>query len=228
MLMKTLLTWLYPVSAALAADAPIGWPPEKLVPLNLELPRPAFTHCMAHMPTNAQVEPLRTTPRPPMMVPPGLKNIAPNAKITCSDTNATAQTLAKLTDGHKECMDSQIIYLRKGTQWVQLDFGAPHEVYAVAIWRGQWPLLQAYHDVVVQLSDDADFSTGVQTVFNNDHDNSSQRGIGADREYVETDEGKLVDAKGIKARYLRCYSNGSTDNRLNTYVEIEVYGRPGK
>ena len=35
-------------------------------------------------------------------------------------------------------------------------------------------------------------------------------GIGKDREYFETNEGKLVDAKGIKARYVRLYSKGST------------------
>jgi hypothetical protein len=46
--------------------------------------------------------------------------------------------------------------------------------------------------------------------------------------YVETAEGKLVDAKGAKARYVRLWSKGSNANELNHYVEVEVFGRPAK
>ena len=46
--------------------------------------------------------------------------------------------------------------------------------------------------------------------------------------YVETAEGKLVDAKGAKARYVRLYSRGNNANELNHYVEVEVFGRPAK
>jgi hypothetical protein len=46
--------------------------------------------------------------------------------------------------------------------------------------------------------------------------------------YVETAEGKLVDAKGSVARYLRLYSRGNNANELNHYVEVEVFGRPAK
>ena len=52
--------------------------------------------------------------------------------------------------------------------------------------------------------------------------------MGADREYFEGYEGKLIDTKGAKARYLRCYTKGSTDNALNAYTEIEVYALPAK
>ena len=41
-------------------------------------------------------------------------------------------------------------------------------------------------------------------------------------------EGKLIDAKGARARFLRFYSKGSTESALNEYTEIEVYGRPAK
>ena len=51
---------------------------------------------------------------------------------------------------------------------------------------------------------------------------------GTDREYFETHEGRLINAKGVKARYLRFYSKGSTESALNEYTEIEVYGRPAK
>jgi hypothetical protein len=79
---------------------------------------------------------------------------------------------------------------------------------------------------VVRVSNDADFVKGVSEVFNNDHDNSSGLGVGQDKEYIETNDGKLVDCKGIQARYVRLYSNGSTSNDLNHYIEVEVYGKP--
>jgi hypothetical protein len=85
-----------------------------------------------------------------------------------------------------------------------------------------------YRDVVVQVSDDKDFINGVTTLFNNDHDNTSGLGVGKDKEYIETYEGKLVDAKGVKARYVRLYSGGNTSNDMNHYVEVEVYGIPAK
>ena len=51
-------------------------------------------------------------------------------------------------------------------------------------------------------------------------------GIGSDMHYVETSEGRLIDAKGVRARYVRLYSNGNSSNELNHYIEVEVYGKP--
>ncbi len=51
-------------------------------------------------------------------------------------------------------------------------------------------------------------------------------GAGTDRPYIETYEGKLIDAKGVKGRYVRFYSKGNTTNKLNHYIEIEVFGKP--
>jgi hypothetical protein len=53
-------------------------------------------------------------------------------------------------------------------------------------------------------------------------------GAGTDREYFETNQGKLIDAKGVKARYVRLYSRGSTDSALNEYTEVEIYARPAQ
>ena len=39
---------------------------------------------------------------------------------------------------------------------------------------------------------------------------------------------KLIDAKGVQGRYVRCYSRGNNANDLNNYVEVEVYGTPVK
>jgi hypothetical protein len=86
-----------------------------------------------------------------------------------------------------------------------------------------------FHDVIVQTSDDPNFVDGVTTIYNNDADNSAGLGIGKDREYFETNEGRLMDAKGAKGRYVRLYSAGSTHtDPLNRYTEVEVYGVPSK
>ena len=85
--------------------------------------------------------------------------------------------------------------------------------------------------MVVQLADDSDFIENVQTIFNNDFDNSSGLGVGQQLEYIEDNRGKLIDARGkngepAKARYVRLYSRGNTSNDMNHYIEIEVYGKP--
>ena len=87
---------------------------------------------------------------------------------------------------------------------------------------------RAYLDVIVQVADDEDFTQNVRTLFNNDNDNTAGLGKGKDMNYVETSEGKLVDAKGVKARFVRLYSAGNNANDLNHYVEVEVFGRPAK
>jgi hypothetical protein len=197
------------------------------VPLAIKLPAPAFKGTPKDLQLGPNVEPISDKPRAPMMVPAGLKNIAPGSKITCSDKNATADTLAKITDGDKEASDQSIIFLRKSTQWVQLDFGSPQEIFAIVLWHAH-NMAKVYHDVIVQVADDPDFIQNVRTVFNNDVDNTSGLGVGTNREYFETYEGKLIDAKGIKARYIRFYSKGSTESALNEYTEIEVYGHPAK
>ena len=110
-------------------------------------------------------------------------------------------------------------------QWVQMDFGSLQEIFAVVIWHAH-NTPKVYHDVIVQVADDPTSTENVRTIFNNDRTNASGRGAGHDREYLETYEGKLINAKGVEARYLRFYSKGSTESALNEYTEIEVYGRP--
>ena len=87
---------------------------------------------------------------------------------------------------------------------------------------------RVYSDVVVQVADDAEITQNVSTVFNNDHDDSAERGEGEDLHYVETSEGRLIDARGVEGRYVRLYSGGNTSNDLNHYVEVAVYGVPAE
>ena len=212
-----------------AADAPADPAAAgDMVPLVLKLPAPAFKGTPKDIQTNSYTEPYDPSkPRPLMMVPTGLKNLAPGSKITSSDKNVTADSLAKLTDGDKDASDQSIIFLRKGTQWVQLDLGSPSELFALVIWHAH-NMAKVYHDVIVQVADDADFIENVRTIFNNDQDNTSGLGVGTDREYFEAYEGKLINAKGVKARFIRFYSKGSTESALNEYTELEVYGRAAK
>ena len=107
------------------------------------------------------------------------------------------------------------------------DLGAVHEIYAILFWHYH-KTPRAYLDVVVQVADNQDFSKNVRTLFNNDHDNTAKLGVGKNLNYVETAEGKLVDAKGSRARYVRLYSSGNNANDLNHYIEVEVFGRPAK
>jgi len=110
-------------------------------------------------------------------------------------------------------------------QHVTIDLGAANEIYAILLWHfNKTP--RVYLDVVVQVSDDKDFTKNVRTIFNNDHDNTSGLGAGKNMNYVETSEGKLLDAKGVRARFVRLYSNGNNANDLNHYIEVEVFGRP--
>ena len=74
---------------------------------------------------------------------------------------------------------------------------------------------RVYRDVLVQVSNDATFKTGVTTVYNNDHDNSSKLTAGKDKEYIEVAEGRLFDPKGATGRSVRLYSNGNTTNDLD-------------
>jgi len=34
--------------------------------------------------------------------------------------------------------------------------------------------------------------------------------------------------QGVRARFIRLYSNGNSDSRLNEYTEVEIYARPSK
>jgi hypothetical protein len=80
-----------------------------------------------------------------------------------------------------------------------------------------------YHDVIVQLSNTEDFSSGVETVFNNDADNSSGLGAGKQPEYFESPDGLEIDFKATNARYIRTWMNGSTANMFNHWVELQAY-----
>jgi hypothetical protein len=200
---------------------------EELVPLNIKLPAPAFVGTPSDSPASPNVEKPTGVPRPPPMVPPGVVNLAFQKPVTTGDTNQLQENLAKITDGDKEASEQGTVLLRKGVQWVQIDLGASSEIFAIVVWHAH-DTPKVYHGVVAQVADDAQFTQNVRTLFNNDQSNADGLGVGTNREYFETNEGKLIEGKGTVARYVRLYSKGSTESRLNEYIEIEVYGRPAK
>jgi hypothetical protein len=216
-------TFLF-VNEARDADNPGTQP---LAPLKLKLPAPAFIGTPKNLPPEIDLEPATKEPAPPLLIPDDARNIAPAARISSSDKRATAGDFAKITDGDKEATDEGVALLRKGLQYLQFDFGAPREIFAVVVWHAH-DTPKIFRDVIVQVSDEADFTGNVRTLFNNDRSNSAGLGIGADRQYIESYRGKTIDAKGVKARYVRLYSAGSTESALNEYTEVEIYGRPAK
>ena len=197
----------------------------ELAPLPLKLPIPAFMGTPTDIPLGDHIEKPSDKPRPPFLAPKGVQNLALGKKVTSSDKAPITGSLDLVTDGDKESNDNSFVELRRRTQWVQIDLEKRAKIYAILIWHAH-NTYQVYHDVIVQVSDDPDFTQGVITLFNNDYDNSSGLGVGTDKEYFETYEGKLIDAKGVEARYVRCYSRGSTYSALNRYTEVEVWGIP--
>jgi hypothetical protein len=209
--------------AATATDAPAtsGGTPGG-VPLVTELPpeliegtpKPMNVPNLVQAPSNA----------PEFLVPEGTTLLSKGKPVTSSDDNPIIGDLTLVTDGDKEAGEGYFVELLDGLQWVQIDLEKSADVSAIWLWHFH-SQKRAYNDVMVQISDDAEFKTGVTTVYNNDYDESAKMAKGADRPYVESRFGLIVDGKGTKGRYVRLYSNGNTSNEMNHYIEVEVYGK---
>ena len=203
------LAALFTASAALAQDK---------IPLKTNLPKPLFVGTPVPI-TVPNLEPQQKGKRPDFLVPAGTVNLAKGKKVTSSDNEPVVGTLDLITDGDKEGDEGSWVELSPGKQWVQIDLEKSAEISAVLVWHFH-AQARVYFDVVVQVSDDPKFETGVTTIFNNSTD------AGKELPYIETYEGKLIDAKGAKGRYVRLSSKGNTTNKMNHYIEVEVFGKP--
>ena len=194
-----------------------------LEPIVIDLPDAVFEG--TPVPTRSSLTHLEKAlgePRPPFKAPKGTTIVALKKPVGGSSAPFNVE-LKVITDGDKKA--EGYVELGPGRQHVQIDLGAEYNIYAVVIWHyHQQP--RVYHDVVVQVSSDQDFLTDVTTVFNNDYDNSAGLGVGEGLERIETNEGHLIDSKGVKGRYVRLYSNGNTTDDFNHYIEVAVYGKP--
>lgn len=207
-----LLTNLLPVAAA------------DLEPLPLKMPAPTTKGTPEELPSGPNIEPpLEAGKLPkPFLAPKGVVNVAQGKKVTASLPSTISGNLDQITDGKKEAFDDYVVEMKKGPQWVQIDLGQEYAVAAVAIWHDH-RYVQAFRDVIVQVSNDPDFTKDVVTLYNNDYDNSSGLGEGKDKEYFEQQFGRVIDGKNTKARYVRSYTKGSTLSAFNCHTEIEVY-----
>jgi hypothetical protein len=193
---------------------------EDKVPLKTDLPKPLFVGTpVPGLDKLPNLEPQQKGKRPNFLVPAGTVNLAKGKKVTASDNDPVIGTLDLITDGDKEGDEGSWVELGPGKQWVQIDLEKEVDISAVMLWHFH-SQARVYFDVVVQISNDPKFEKDVTTIFDD------TTGSGKDRAYIETYEGKLIDAKGAKGRYVRLYSKGNTTNKLNHYIEVEVFGKP--
>jgi hypothetical protein len=212
------------LAGLLATPASLLAQQQDKVELKLQLPKPMFIGTPRNI-TSANLERVTGKPRGPFFVPAGTKLVSLNKPVSASDMQPVIGEVGYVTDGEKSGEDGYFVEFGPGKQYVQIDLKTPSELQAILVWHYH-SQARVYRDVIIQVSDDKDFISGVTTIFNNDHDNSSGLGIGKDKEYIETSEGRLFDPRGVKARYVRLWSKGNTSNDMNHYVEVEVYATP--
>jgi hypothetical protein len=215
-----------PAPAEANSPAPAAANTTGLVPIDIKLPKPMFVGTPQDTKVPYLEKPLGKA-RPPFLAPEGTKNVALGKPVTSSDEQPIIGEISMITDGDKEAADGSYVELGPQVQYVTIDLQNMYNIYAIVVWHYH-KQARVYFGVVVQVADDADFITNVRTVYNNDIDNTDGLGVGKDLRYTETNEGKLIDllSQGVKARYVRLYSNGNTSNDLNHYIEVEVYGKP--
>jgi hypothetical protein len=208
----------------LLMDTGLSFQDQEKEELKLELPKPMFVGTPRNI-RSPNLERITGKRRGAFYVPKGTKLLSLHKPVTGSDTEPVIGELEFVTDGEKSGEEGYYVELGPMVQWVQIDLENSYNLYAILIWHYH-SQARVYRDVIVQVSEDPDFITGVKTIFNNDHDNSSGLGVGKDKEYIETNEGRLIDPRGVRARYVRLYSRGNTSNDMNHYVEVEIYGTP--
>ena len=198
----------------------------------LDLALDAVTRATPGYPKNMNLPPnLREeVRRGSFMTPPGVKNLALDKTVTSSMAEEPIiGELDQITDGIKKSDEFDYVEMDPGPQWVQIDIGQIHNVFAVVVWHYyKNPVI--YNDVIVQIADNSDFTENVKTLFNNDYDNSAGQGIGEDTAYFARWWGEIVDARGLdkngmKTRYVRVYTNGGAAGEETRFVEIAVYGK---
>ena len=198
----------------------------KLVPIKLELPKPMFIGTPQNLNVKNLQKPLGK-PRPAFLAPVGTKNVALGKTIYSSDDFPVIGEIEMITDGDKNAAEGSFIELGPFLQDVTIDLEENYKMFAIVFWHYH-KQARVYFDVVVQTADNKDMTENIHTLFNNDMDNSAGFGVGKDMHYVETSEGKLLDAKGVTGRFVKLYSRGNTNNDLNHYIEVAVYGLPLK
>ena len=219
---------------------------EEMLPLKIDYPAHAVGTAVEQPGTNVECYD-GLNPPATLFVPVGTTNVALYKPVTSSTgtTNIYANIVARkgdktaisaggptnlnwITGGDKTSplvRDMNFLQVGFRKQYVQIDLGGEVNIYAVAVWHCYFIRNEVFNNVVVQICDKPGFQENVSTIFNNDARNELGLGAGKDRLYCETRWGKLIDAHGIKGRYVRLYSNGSNLGKVNYYLQVEVYGK---
>ena len=193
--------------------------------LKLKLPKPMFIGTPTNL-RSPNLEKITGKSRGPFYVPTGTVLLSLKKKVTSSDS-AAGHRRAGHDHGRREERRRRLLRrARSGPQWVQIDLGASHALSrhpALALSQPGARLPRRRRPGVRRsgLQDGRD--DGLQQ---RPRQLRRSSGPGTDKEYIEVAEGRLIDPKGVKGRYVRLYSNGNTTNDLNHYVEVEVYGTP--
>jgi len=218
---ENIVTTSTQVAAVAGAAGEEGWKPVEII-----RPKPIFMGS-THYGQTPNLEVRKEGEKQVLLAPEGCVNLALGKPVSASDEKPVVGELKQITDGNKVGRDGDYVELGPGSQWVQIDLGQEAEVYGVVVWH-YFLQRRVYFDVAVRTADDPGFTRNVQTHFNNDHDNSSGLGAGENKNYYDWIEGRIIQTKGEKTRYVRLYSNGNTTNELNHYLEVEVWGRAVK
>ena len=142
----------------------------------------------------SNLEPVSSAPRKLPKVPSAAVNLAKGANVTSSAREAAAGDFSYVTDGDKGGEEGFEVELPRGHHWVQVDLAKSAEISAIALWHFHRER-RVYFNVIVQISDDSSFKSGVTTVYNNDAEGELGLGKGKDYCYYESNEGR--DRKSV-------------------------------
>lgn len=167
------------------------------------------------------------------LAPAGTEIISLNQPVTSSSEPYRGE-IKWVTDDELYCggEGENAVFFEKLPCWVQIDLGMDCSVDHVWLWHDQGAMQRrqtpdVFEDVIVQLSNDAEFRSGVVTIFNSDDDGSCGQGKGADPTYMETNHGRGFPANGQKARYVRIWGGKSYSYSGGPcrFTEVTVWGR---
>ncbi len=194
------------------------------IPLKVDYPEPSSDWYDTYHRIGTKSRGKKLAEKPPLvLVPPDVTNVAKGKPVTSTDAMFILGELEYITDGDKRSKYFVEYEPKELPQHVTIDLERECEIYAV-VWWHSFDRAAVYWDVVVQVGKDPKFEDAA-ILFNNDHDGSLGLGKGTDLNYVETNEGWMAGADGVVGRYIRLYNHTNSNNLINQYTEVEVYGR---
>jgi len=141
------------------------------------------------------------------------KNLALAKPVTASYERPTHGKFAFLTDGK---LNDHVGHGVKGRVWMQVDLGQVTELAHLRLWH-YFRDRRTYHHNKVALSPTGEFKGEETIVFDSDKEG----------EYPESGKGRVFSFDPVQARYIRNWTDASTGNVGNQWVELEAFGPLG-